>query len=51
MKVYVVYYYCGMPCVDKVFTDKDKAKQRVVEQEQKFCGAIHFEMVEREVTE
>ena len=49
MKVYVVYYYCGMPCVDKVFTDKDKAKQRVAEQEQKYCGAITFSIAEREV--
>ena len=49
MKVYVVYYYAGMPCVDKVFTDKDKAKQRVAEQEKAYRGAIHFEMVEREV--
>lgn len=51
MKVYVVYYYAGMPCVDKVFTDKDKAKQRVAEQEQKYCGAITFSVVEREVEE
>ena len=51
MKVYVVYYYCGMACVDKVFTDKDKAKQRVAEQEQKYCGAITFSIAEREVEE
>lgn len=49
MKVYVVYYYVGMPCVDKVFTDKRKAKQRVAEQEKAYRGAIHFEMCEREV--
>ena len=51
MKVYVVYYYNGMPCVDKVFTDKDKAKQRVAEQERAYRGAIHFTMAEREVEE
>ena len=49
MKVYVVYYYCGMPCVDKVFTDKNKARQRVAEQERAYRGAVLFEIVEREV--
>lgn len=49
MKVYVVYYYCGQPCVDKVFTDKDKAEQRIAELDKVYRGAITFGIVEREV--
>ena len=51
MKVYVVYYYVGMPCIDKVFSTKEKALQRVEEQNEKFCGQITFSFAEREIDE